>query len=77
MHISVKEIWCNLDGPLKNKELWIYVVKFEFSRLKVAQKGVTGGGGGNLRQVRASLKRDMSVSGFIEVSLLENGTSEF
>ena len=24
----------NLDGPLKNKELWSYVVKFEFSRPK-------------------------------------------
>ena len=22
----------NLDGPLKNKELWSYVVSFEFSR---------------------------------------------
>ena len=33
MCISMKEIWCNLDGPLKNKELWSYVVKFEFSML--------------------------------------------
>ena len=33
-HISLKEIWCNLDGPLKNKELWSYVVKIEFSRPK-------------------------------------------
>ena len=29
-----EEIWRNLDGPQKNKELWSYVVKFEFSRLK-------------------------------------------
>ena len=26
------EIWRNLDGPPKNKELWSYVVKYEFSR---------------------------------------------
>ena len=26
----MKEIWCNLDGLPKNKELWSYVVKFEF-----------------------------------------------
>ena len=32
----MKEIWRNLDGPQKNKELWSYVVKFEFSRPKVA-----------------------------------------
>ena len=25
----MKEIWRNLDGPPKNKDLWIYVVKFE------------------------------------------------
>ena len=37
MRISMTEIWCNLDGPPKNKVLWSYVVKFEFSRLKVAQ----------------------------------------
>ena len=35
VRISMKEIWCNLDGPPKNKELWSCVVKFEFSRLKV------------------------------------------
>ena len=34
VRISMKEIWRNLDGPPKNKELWIYVVKFEFSRPK-------------------------------------------
>ena len=34
----MKEIWRNLDGPPKNKELWSYVVSFEFSRSKVAQK---------------------------------------
>ena len=27
----------NLDGPSKNKELWSYVMSFEFSRPKVAQ----------------------------------------
>ena len=31
----MKEIWHNLDGPAKNKELWSYVVTFEFSRPKV------------------------------------------
>ena len=30
----MKKIGRNLDGPLKNKELWSYVVKFEFSRPK-------------------------------------------
>ena len=29
--ISMKEIWRNLDGRPKNKELWSYVVSFEFS----------------------------------------------
>ena len=37
VRISMKKIWRNLDGPPKNKELWQYVVKFEFSRPKVAQ----------------------------------------
>ena len=37
MRISMKEIWSNLDGPPKNKQLLSYVVKFEFSRPKVAQ----------------------------------------
>ena len=37
--ISMKEIWRNLDGPSKNKELWSYVVSFEFSRPKVTQIG--------------------------------------
>ena len=36
MHISVKEIWRNLDGPPKNKEMWSYVAKFEFSRPKTS-----------------------------------------
>ena len=36
MSISIKEIWRNLDGPSKNKELWNYAVSFEFSRPKVA-----------------------------------------
>ena len=31
MLILIKEIWRNLDGLPKNKELWSYVVKFEFS----------------------------------------------
>ena len=39
MRISVKEIWRNLDGPPKNKELLSYIVKFEFSRPKVAEIG--------------------------------------
>ena len=34
VRISMKEIWRNLDGLPKNKELWSYIVKFEFSRLK-------------------------------------------
>ena len=34
VHISMKDIWRNLGGPLKNFELWIYIVKFEFSRPK-------------------------------------------
>ena len=34
VRISMKEIWHNLDGPPKNKELWSYVEKFEFSRPK-------------------------------------------
>ena len=34
MRISMKEIWRNLDGPQKNKELWSYVGTFEFSRPK-------------------------------------------
>ena len=37
VHISIKEIWRNLDGPPKNKELWSYVVKFEIVGRKVAQ----------------------------------------
>ena len=34
VRISMKEIWRNLDGPSKNKELSRYVVSFEFSRPK-------------------------------------------
>ena len=41
MRISLKEIWRNLDGPSKNKELWSYVVKFKFSSPKVAQLSVS------------------------------------
>ena len=36
VRISIKEIWRNLDGPSKNKELWSYN---NFSRPKVAQIG--------------------------------------
>ena len=36
----MKDIWRNLGGPPKNKELWSYVVSFEFSRPKVAQTGI-------------------------------------
>ena len=39
VRISMKEICRNLDGPPKNKELWSYVVSFEFIRPKVAQIG--------------------------------------
>ena len=39
VRISMKEVWRNFDGPSKNKELWSYVVSFEFSRSKVAQNG--------------------------------------
>ena len=38
---SMKEIWCNLDSRLKNKELWSYVVSFELVGRKVAQYWVT------------------------------------
>ena len=38
MRISKNEIWRNLDGPPKNKELWSYVVKLEFSRPTVAEE---------------------------------------
>ena len=31
---QMNELWSNLDSPLKTKELWSYVVKFELSRLK-------------------------------------------
>ena len=37
VRISKQEIWCNLDGPPKNKELWSYVVSFEFDRPNIAQ----------------------------------------
>ena len=39
VRIKPKEIWRDLDGPPKNKELWSYVVNFEFSRPKVARIG--------------------------------------
>ena len=34
MRISMKEMWRNLVGPPKNKELWSYGVTFEFSSPK-------------------------------------------
>ena len=34
VRISMKEILSNLDSPPKNKELWSYIVSFEFSRPK-------------------------------------------
>ena len=36
VHISMKEIWRNLDGLPKRKELWSYVVSFGFSTPKVS-----------------------------------------
>ena len=39
MHISMNEIWHNFDAQPKSKELWSYVLSFEFSRPKVAQIG--------------------------------------
>ena len=33
----MKEIWRNLDGPPKNKELCSYLVSFEISMPNVAQ----------------------------------------
>ena len=36
VRISLKEMCRNLDGPPKSKELWSYVVKFEFSRPELA-----------------------------------------
>ena len=41
VHISMKEIWCNLDDPPKNEELWSYVVKFEFSRPKSSSESLS------------------------------------
>ena len=38
VRISMKEVWCNLDSPSKNKELWSYVVSFEFSRPKSSSR---------------------------------------
>ena len=36
MRISMIEIWRNLDGPPKNKELWSYVVSLNLVGRKVA-----------------------------------------
>ena len=41
VRISMKDIWRNLDGPSNNKELWSYVVNFEFSRPNVARRGIS------------------------------------
>ena len=35
VRISMMEMWRNLDGPLKNKEFWSYIVSLKFSRPKV------------------------------------------
>ena len=37
VRISMKEIWGNLDGSPKNKELWSYVVVLNLVGRKVAQ----------------------------------------
>ena len=37
VRISMKEVCRNMVGPSTHKELWSYVVSFEFSRPKVAQ----------------------------------------
>ena len=72
VQISMKEIWRNLDGPPKNKELWCYVVSFEFSRPKVAEivpslmsrvmflslSSVTVDNGLTHRDLRAAAKRN-------------------
>ena len=34
---QMKEVWCNLDGPSKNKEFVELRSDFELSRSKVAQ----------------------------------------
>ena len=34
MRVSMKEMWRNLDGPPKNKELGSYIVKVKLSRPK-------------------------------------------
>ena len=34
---QLKEIWRNVDGPPKNKELWSYVVNLNLVGRKVAQ----------------------------------------
>ena len=43
MRILMKEIWRNLDGSPKNKELGSYVVKFEFSRPKSSSHHIAMG----------------------------------
>ena len=40
VRISLKEIWLNLDGPPKNKELWSYVVNLNLVGRKVAQRSM-------------------------------------
>ena len=41
VRISMKEVWRNLDGLPKNKELVKLHSDFEFSRQKVAQIGTS------------------------------------
>ena len=39
VHISMKEVWCNLDSLLKNKEFVELCSDFVLSRPKIAQIG--------------------------------------
>ena len=43
MRISMMEIWRNLDRPPKKRELYSYVVSYEFGRPKVAQIDLADG----------------------------------
>ena len=38
VRISMKKIWPNLDSPPKIKQMWCYVVEFEFSRPKITYR---------------------------------------
>ena len=35
---QMKEIWPNLDGPPKIKQMWSYVMEIEFSRPKITYR---------------------------------------